>query len=469
MRILLINPTTRNYSKGITIAAAAPLGLLSLASVLREAGHKVMIYDHNVENDGFKECKKFDPEMVGITSFTGPMILDALRMSGYYHDQGIPVVWGGIHPSLLPIQTIKNSKIDMVVVGEGEETIVDLANSIENHRNLENVKGLIWKETKDDGIKIRENAPRKFIEDLDSLPFPAWELIDVRKYKNTLMGWENNASEIFSIQTSRGCPFRCGFCYNTIFNNRKWRSKSADRVIEEISFLKEKFKIDKINFRDDNFVVNNKRVMDICRNIYKNKLDITFAIDCRVDLLTRNMARLLKIAGCNQIYFGIESGSPRILNFIKKDITLQQAMDAVNLCKKVKIKSSTSFILGLPTEKQTDLLLTRKFIYKLMPDNLLVKIFVPYPGTFLYDYVIKNGLFNPPLKLEDWGLDWMNFEFKLSDTNPKVLKNIMKNLYIKHFILKFPKFAFNLIKTSLTKFYLHKLLLNGLRNLSASK
>ena len=464
MKILLVNPTTRNYGKGIVIAAASPLGLLSIASVLQEAGHKVKIYDHNIENNGIKKCLEFKPDLVGITSFTGMMIKDGLNLSKKFHKREIPIVWGGVHASLLPVQTVSDPNIDMVIVGEGEETIVDLANSIENNRDLCNVKGLVWKKIKNDNIKIIENEPRPFIKDLDSLPFPAWDLIDVEKYNATLMGWERSSSEFYSIQSSRGCPFRCGFCYNTVFNNRKWRFKSAKRVIEEISFLKEKYNVDRINFRDDNFVVNRKRAAIICNDIYKNKFDITFGIDCRVDLLSKSIAKFLKIGGCDQIYFGIESGSPRILRFINKDITLEQAINAIKICKKLKIKCSTSFVIGFPTETKTDLSLTEKFIYKLKPDSILVKIFVPYPGCELYKYVVEKGLFNPPNKLEDWGLDWNSVDFKLSNIEPYFLKKVQRRLYKNHFIMNFPNFTIGFIKNMMTnKFYLHKIILNGFK------
>jgi radical SAM superfamily enzyme YgiQ (UPF0313 family) len=464
MRILLVNPTTRNYGKGITIAAAAPLGLLSLAAVLRDDGHNIRIYDHNVENNGLKECLKFEPDLVGVTSFTGLMIRDALDLSNYFHQRDIPVVWGGIHASLMPIQTVKDENIDMVVVGEGEETIVELADAMENKRKLDAIKGLVW--TKNNGSKIVENTPRPLIKDLDLLPFPAWDLIDEKKYEKTLMGWESSSSEFFSIQTSRGCPYRCGFCYNTVFNARKWRAKSADRVIEELSFLKDNYNINRVNFRDDNFVVNRKRAIKICKEIYKNQLDVEFGIDCRADLLTENFAKILKLGGCDQIYFGIESGSPRILRFINKDITLQQAMDSVNICKKLGIKSSTSFILGFPTETKTDIQLTEKFIMKLMPDRLLVKIFVPYPGCKLYDYVVNKKIFTPPDKLEGWAFDWNNADFKLSTMEPKFLKNKLRRLYMNHFMMKLPKTVINFIKNSFTqKITLHKVILSGIQNL----
>ena len=336
MRILLVNPTTRMYGEGVAVKAQAPLALLCLAAVLREKGHKIKIFDHNVEEKGLKDCLKFDPELIGFTSFTGPMILDALRLSEVFRRRlNAPIIWGGVHASLLPAQTVSDPRVDMCCVGEGEETIVELADYFEKGRDLTEIRGLVWKKTNNGYTKIIENAPRPFIRDLDALPFPAWDLIEEKKYSATSFGIEKSSMALYSIQSSRGCPFQCGFCYNSIFNQRTWRFKSAERVIEEIQYLKEKFHMKAINFKDDNFVVNKKRAEKICQGIYRNKLDIKFAIDCRVDLLTSQLAQNLKLGGCNQIFFGVESGSPRVLRFIKKGISLGQAIDAIIICKKV--------------------------------------------------------------------------------------------------------------------------------------
>ncbi|NVM53781.1 MAG: cobalamin B12-binding domain-containing protein, partial [Candidatus Helarchaeota archaeon] len=198
MKILLVNPITRKYHKGISIQAQAPLGLLSLASVLRENGHKIKLFDHNVEN-GIKDCLKFEPELIGVTAFTGPMILDALHLSKIFRERlEVPVCFGGVHASLLPVQTVSHPSIDMVVVGEGEEIIVELAERIERRRDLESIKGLVWKKGNNGKTRIVENEPRPLIRDLDALPFPAWDLIDERKYKATSMGIERSSSTLYS-------------------------------------------------------------------------------------------------------------------------------------------------------------------------------------------------------------------------------------------------------------------------------
>ncbi|MHA1277782.1 MAG: B12-binding domain-containing radical SAM protein [Candidatus Helarchaeota archaeon] len=449
MRILLVNPTTREYMKGLFIQAQAPLGILCLAAVLRENGHNVKLYDHNVQNRALQTYVKFDPELIGFTSFTGPMILDGLRLSKFFRAQlDVPIVWGGVHASLLPIQTLNNPNIDMVVIGEGERTIVDLADSVESTRDLSEVKGLIWKKRNNDSIKIMKNAPRPFIKNLDELPFPAWDLIDPQKYFKTSIGWEKASSALYALQSSRGCPFNCGFCYNIAFNKQMWRPKSAARVIEEISYLNSKFKAKQINFKDDNFIVNQERALNICRGLVQEKIDVRFHVDCRVDLFSRTLAQHLQKGGCNQIYFGVESGSPRILKFIKKGISLSQAYKAVRLTRKSGMISSTSFILGFPTETLDDIALTERFIYQLNPDNLLLKRFIPYPGSPLYTYLLQEKRFIPPSKLEDWAIQWMQLELPTSDITPDLLNHHLKRILKAYYIRKFPQFLYSMVKNA---------------------
>ncbi len=446
MRILLVNPKTREYMKGVSVQAQAPLGLLCLAAVLRENGHTVKILDHNVQNGGLRTFFKYDPELVGLSSFTGPMILDALRLSKLFRTHlNAPIVWGGVHASLLPLQTVRNPNIDMVVVGEGEDTIVELADTLEKKQNLAEVKGLIWKKTTDESVKIIKNAPRPFIKDLDKLPFPAWDLIDKRKYLATSIGWDRTSAALYSIQSSRGCPFNCGFCYNTVFNKRTWRPKSAERVLEEISYLKNEFKVQKINFKDDNFIVNQKRAVAICRGLLQEKIDVRFHADCRVDLFSRNLAQYLKKGGCEQIYFGVESGSQRILQFINKGITLAQAYTAVNLAKKLNLISSASFILGFPTETTEDLVLTERFIHQLNPDSLLLKIFVPYPGSPLYNYLLEKNYFTPPSKLEDWAIRWTQVNLSASKLAPELLNRTLRRIMRTYYIRRIPHFLLSMV------------------------
>lgn len=388
MKVLLIQPYNIGYKK-LKSPPNAPFGLMCLAAVLRKEGHNVRIFDRNVPDDPIKETiKKFWPDMIGISTFTGPMILDALNVAKAARDiTGAPIVWGGIHPSLLPYETIKNPYVDIVVVGEGEKTILELSDAVERDKSLEDIKGLVYKENG----HIHTNPERPFIKNLDELPMPAWDLIDLNKY------------ETLYIFSSRGCPHRCGFCYNEQYNNKKWRGKSSDRVLEEVNYIVEKCKTKWIVFGDDNFTCNQKRLKDICNKIIKEDLGIFWRCESRVDYAKRDTLSLMKKAGCHVIFFGIESASQRILNLIKKDINISQVKNAFNTCKELGIAASGAFIVGLPTETKEELYMTRDLAFELPLWGVTVKTYVPYPGSDLYDFCVKNGLFLAPNDLEGWG------------------------------------------------------------------
>ncbi|MDY6964996.1 MAG: radical SAM protein [Halobacteriota archaeon] len=390
MKVLLVQPYNLDYTRETKVPTPAPFALICLASVLRENGHDVYIFDRNLSDRPFeKEIKKIWPDMVGITSFTGPMILDALEAAKVARETTVnaPIVWGGIHPSMLPIQTIEDPYVDIVAVGEGEYTILELADAIEREKPLDGIKGIIYKENG----TIHRNPPRQFMRDLDELPMPAWDLIDLRKYSSLHMF------------TSRGCPHNCAFCYNNEFYRCLWRGRSSDKVIEEISYLKSKYKTRWFVFGDDNFTCNKKRLREICNKLIVEDLDIQWRCESRVDYVNREILGLMKKAGCHVIYFGVESGSQRILDMIDKGITLSKVRDSLNLCSELGIASSAAFLIGLPTETEEDLAMTKRFSMELPLWGITVKIYVPYPGTDLYDLCVSQGLYKPPGSLEEWG------------------------------------------------------------------
>ncbi|MDY6864672.1 MAG: radical SAM protein [Halobacteriota archaeon] len=389
MKVLLVQPYNLDYTKASKVPTPAPFALICLASVLRDNGHDVHILDRNLQENSLEsEIKKIYPDMVGITTFTGPMILDALEVAKIVKDNTCaPIVWGGVHPSMLPIQTLENPYVDVVAVGEGEQTILDLAYAIEREKPLEGINGIHYKE---DG-KIRSNPPRQFVADLDKLPMPAWDMIDLSKYSS------------LQLFTSRGCPYNCAFCYNKKFYDCKWRGRSSEKVIEEISYLKSKYKTRWFVFGDDNFTCNRKRLREICNGLIDEGIDLYWRCESRVDHINSEMLSLMEKAGCHVIYFGVESGSQRILDTIDKRITTTIARDAINLCTDLGIASSAAFLIGLPTETEEDLMATKEFALSLPLWGITVKIYVPYPGTDLYDYCVSSGLYTPPQSLEEWG------------------------------------------------------------------
>ena len=214
------------------------------------------------------------------------------------------------------------------------------------------------------------------------------------------------------------------------FNNKKWRGKSTDRVIEEINYLIEKAKTKWVVFGDDNFTCNKNRLHEICNKILEESLDIWWRCESRVDYANRDSLALMKKAGCHVVYFGVESGSQRLLDLIKKDTTIKQVENAFNNCKELGIAASGAFIVGLPTETKEELYMTRDLALRLPLWGITVKSYVPYPGSDLYDFCVKNGLFTAPNDLEGWGniSSWDGVTINVSQSDSEEIDKVQKEI-----------------------------------------
>ena len=336
---------------------------------------------------------------IGITVLTGSQIAHALNISKYIKKSHpkITIIWGGIHPSLLPKQTIESDFIDIVVKGEGEITLLEILEALKKGKSIKKIKGVAYKENG----KIIENVNRPFM-DFDQVALYPYELI---KNANT---YEMN--EIVHIQTSRGCPYSCGFCYNRNFNKYSYRFKTPKRVIKEIEYAIKTLGVRRIHFDEDNFFVKKDRVEKICEMIIEKNLNITWSTTCRLDYLAgydKEFLRLIKKSGCKSLALGGESGSPKMLKYIKKGITVEHIIKGVQNVKNMGIKPIVSFVCGFPTETKKDVEQTLNLIEKLKKINKEFEtngifIFTPYPGTFLFEEGIKYG-FKEPKSLEEWG------------------------------------------------------------------
>ena len=383
--ITLINPNANvEVVKRLDISTP-PLGLGYLAAVLRKEGFKVRIIDDMVENLSFdtllKRLKK--SIMVGITSTT-PTFNSALRYARRIKEAlpDIFVILGGVHVTFRPLDAVKNSFVDAICVGEGEETVVEVAERVEVGKTLEDVKGVIYRS----GNEIVDNGPREFIKDLDSLPFPAYDLMPLEKY--SLFG---EHLEQFPVITSRGCPFACRYCSSSLFMGHRFRARSAENVVDEIEWLVGDFNAKHIAFSDDTFTLSRRRVEAICNEIKRRGIDIEWSCSSRVDTINEDMLKKMKEAGCSAIYYGVESASEKILNFYRKRIDFEKVKRAVELTKKYDIMVICSFIIGAPMEKKEDMKATLKFALKLNPDYAQFSILTPYPGTEIYEEAEKKG------------------------------------------------------------------------------
>ncbi|RJS70881.1 MAG: radical SAM protein [Candidatus Syntrophoarchaeum sp. WYZ-LMO15] len=386
MKILLLSPPTTSAIKAVVGTTGPPLGLAYLASMVRDE-HDVRIVDSLAEDYTYEDVerviKKYDPDVVGITSTTS-MMPDAYvvaKMAKTFNED-VKMVMGGPHVTFVPERTLRECPyIDYIVRGEGELTFRELIDSLERNRDPSSIPGL----SVNLRGKVKNNSPRPLIEDIDTIPVPSYDLLPMEKY-------QVNGVRFGTVMTSRGCPFDCAFCSSSLQFGRRWRGHSDSRVIEELRHLHEKYRIHEIEFLDDTFTLNKPRTMRIARRILEEGLDISWSASSRVDIFTEEVAAAMKKGGCHTIYFGIESGSQKILNFIGKGITPEQSISAVKKAKKQGLNVLGSFVIGFPEETKEDIRKTIKLSKKAGVDFAQFTIATPYPGTRLWDYALSKKL-----------------------------------------------------------------------------
>jgi radical SAM superfamily enzyme YgiQ (UPF0313 family) len=310
LRVCLVSPPYESDVKSVVGVSSPPIGLAYLASVLRDE-HDVKVLDANILgyslNDVKKGLKEFYPDIVGITSVT-PSIYQAYQVAKIAKSirNDCKVIVGGPHATFLPDQTLRECKyIDIIVRGEGEETIRELIEAFEKG-GWERVKGITFRK----GNFIASNEPRPFIKDIDEILFPSWDLLPMDKYQFCGQSYA-------SMLTSRGCPFNCSFCASSRLFGGFWRGRSPENVVEEIRILHEKFGIENIEFVDDTFTLDKKRAERICDKIVKEGLDISWGASSRVDTLSSGLVEKMRRAGCWILFLGIESGCQKILDAVR--------------------------------------------------------------------------------------------------------------------------------------------------------
>lgn len=388
--VLLIYPGKYNgYS------SVMPVSSLALASALHDQGYKIHILDCRVQK--FLEFPYTDYLFAGITCLSGNHISHGLEIAVYLkkHFPALPLVWGGPHPSALPVETCKHELVDIVAAGEGDNTICHLANAIENHIPLSGVEGIIYKFKGE----ILVNKKRKVIDNMDSLSFYPYHLLSLDKY---------NTGEI-GINTSRGCPHNCGFCYNESFHGCTYRVKSSERVLEEIECIMKIFSPTRLKFYDDNFFVNVKRVKEILEGMIAKKFKIKWDASCRPDYFYRfshEFCELLKRSGCWKLSFGMETGSKRLQQLIKKNLDPSLVEKISRKALNYSIFPKINYMIGLPDEKLADISETIKSIkktYMIMPDKCQIFRYFPTPGTSLAERARELGM-KFPRNLEEWSM-----------------------------------------------------------------
>ncbi len=410
MNVVLFNPAPRSGWQAQR-RVEMPLGLLCPASPVDRLGFKVRIIDE-YDNQHWKrqllDAITEKPLCFGVTCMTGPQILHALAACRIVrqHHPDVPIVWGGIHASLQPQQTLENSCVDLIVVGEGEATFPELVQALAEGTPLERVAGLAFMK---DG-QYHFTGPRDFI-DLDKQPSLAYHLIDINHYRRTLFGIDH-----ISFNSSRGCTFRCSFCYDPVMHGRKWRAMQPQTVVGHLKRIIQDYGIRGFLFTDDHFFLDLNRARGILEEIIRADLNISISkLHIRADTLLKmddEDLKLLVRANVRRLSMGVESGSNRIQELLRKDLTAEQVIAANNKIKPYPIVPVFLFMMGLPTETPEDFRQSVNLAIRLTEDNpQAVKnfnIYSPYPGTELYGLAVKLGL-KEPQRLEDWAsFNWRN-------------------------------------------------------------
>lgn len=396
MKLLLINPPydIERYmgNLGNVGWVIPPAGLLSIASYLEKNGVKVKIYDAQVEERPLiSEIRKFKPDIIGITCVTSLFYSMKETAKKIKENFDIPVVVGGVHPTVLPEETLKDRNIDFVIRGEGHITTLELLKALRTKR-FSRIKGISYRRNG----KIVHNQDRPLIKNLDDIPYPAYHLIDFEKYRTSPD--LDFGSRSITVYSSIGCPYNCTFCANPVLTKRCYRQRSVNNLMGEIDMLIKKYRINFLMIGDNDFTVNRKWTMDFCREYIKRGYNsIPWETSVRADQLDEELLSMMKKAGCKLLSLGLESGVQRILDIMNKRVTVAQLERGVKLVKDSGIIVRGSFILGMPTETREESLETIRFSRKLPLDQVRFAIATPFPGTELFEMAKNEGM-----KVDDW-------------------------------------------------------------------
>lgn len=425
MKILLLQP---NYDAHVV---HPPLGLGYLASFLRREGHRVSIFDGTLKNATTKDfllaISDFEPDLVGISVLTrghgrAKKMIRAMRESF----AKLPIVIGGTQVTAAPREVLSDLGADFAIVGEGELALLELVQALERgKRNLEKIVG-----------------PYPLIEDLDSLPFPAWDLMPPKSYRIAPILEPARAFPIAPIITSRGCPYNCSFCASNVIWGRKIRFRSPENVLAEIKMLKEKFGAREIHFADDNFTMNIQRAEEICDLLIAEKINLPWQCPngVRIDRLTLPLLQKMKKAGCYALGLGIESGNQEVLKKNNKNLDLNIVSEVLEKMKKVGIESYGFFILGLLGDTRATIKQTIDFALKLPFDKAWFNILTPYPGSSAFADWLDGRKFSEI----DWDKhDCSTAVVPVPDVSLEELESLQKNA-LRKFYLR-PKTLFKVV------------------------
>lgn len=417
--------------KSVLPFVGQPLGIMYLAAVAREAGHKVQLIDAKSEGlsseSAIALAEGFAPDLVGISGFTNEW--ESFEQLGRLSKQKMPrvtLVGGGPYATSFPKEILQRTPFDYLVLGEGERTFLDLLESLSKDGSPHKVRGLAYREN---GVMAYSPA-QPLIEDLDALPIPAYDLLDMDLYTKHITASPIGRRRNMTVMTARGCPYRCIYCHN-IFGKR-FRAKSVDKVIEEWSLLARTYKIRHFEICDDIFNFDRDRLMAICDRVVKENLDIrlSFPTGLRGDRMDGEMIAALKRAGTVMISYAVESASPRIQTLSKKNMVLDKISRTIKETVRQGIFTHAFFMLGFPDETEEEMKLTLDFALRSNLHTASFFIVTPFKATELWDYVPENLRDSAPD-------DWFSFQggyVNLSSLPDRRLMSIRQKAYLRFYM-----------------------------------
>lgn len=357
-----------------------PIGITSLGSFLRSKGINVTVIDLCIvpKINIVSEIVRIKPDIIGISSMTCdfPSAINIANQIKQHFD--IPIVFGGAHPTIFPREVLQNASIDFVIIGEGEYAFYELINALKNGKEFGEILSLGYK--KNGLIFINQ---RRAPIDMSTLPFPDYSLIDNEKYiafGEKYLGFRHIVAIV-----SRGCPGRCTFCAQHLTMGKQFRAFPPEKVVYEIARLMEKYNVEGVWFKDSTLTTSKNWIMQFCEQISKQKLNLKWSCFTRVDQVDREVIRNMKKAGLVKLWIGAESGSNRILQLLKKDITVDMIRQVFRICKEEGVDTAAFFMFGLPTETVKEMELTFELARELDSKPLHLAIYHPLPGTELYE------------------------------------------------------------------------------------
>ena len=441
MKVLLVNPAMNMKALGKFQGLLEPMpviGLAYVAAVLERDGHEVKAIDQFTFGmpvpEVIDQLKEFQPDLLGLSMLTPstPVAL-AIANQAKAAMPNLQIVVGNVHADIFYNEILTGSAADFVVHGEGEETISELAFALQRgDTDFSGINGISYI---DDSGEVTKNAARPVIEDLDSLPYPAWNLFPYTRYG--LLPFADVAHPVLSMTGSRGCPYRCEFC-SLLYTGSNYRKRDPIKIVDEYEYLHERYGVKQIGFVDPIFPLNKKILFQFCEELMRRGLHkkLCWLSETRVDRVDRESLRIMRASGCRRLLFGIESGVDLLLENVNKTFTTETTRKAIRMCREEGIDSVGLFMIGLPGETPEMTRQTVDFAKSIDLDFAKFAITVPFPGSQMFEDLRREGRLNR----DDWE-NWTTFQ-----PDPKKMVFVPREVS--------PEYLIQMQKQGLREFYL---------------